>query len=180
MSTGTNAAGRLTVQADGIGVADGTRSMVLGGGKLVFEADVQIPTLSSAAQTFHYFIGLSSTQTTIATNSVAFVYDSAGTNAGSSAIGRWQVVCAAGGSRSYTTTDTTVTAGRWYRLRAEVNAAGNSVQFYINGALVRTETNNIPTLSVTPLTSIIKTNGTTARTAWLDFIRIRQKFTTPR
>jgi hypothetical protein len=65
-------------------------------------------------------------------------------------------------------------------LRAEVNAAGNSVGFYINGTLVKTETNNIPTGALTYVSSIVKTNGTTARTAWVDFIRLRQKFTTPR
>ncbi|MFN9114981.1 MAG: hypothetical protein ACK5XN_33385 [Bacteroidota bacterium] len=176
MSTATSAVGRLTVQADGIGLA----SNILSGGKLIYETDVQIPTLSSAAQTFQFFTGFSSTNTNVSTNSIAFLYDSAGTNTGSAAIGRWQVVCANGSTRSYTTTDSTVTAGRWYRLRAEVNAAGNSVAFYINGALVKTETNNIPTGAVTPVTSIIKTVGTTARTAWLDFIRIRQKFTNPR
>lgn len=176
MSTGTSAAGRLTVQADGIGLA----SNIVGGGKLVYETDVQIPTLSSATQTFSFFTGFSSTNTNVSTNSIAFLYDSSGTNTGSSAIGRWQVVCANGSVRSYTTTDSTVTAGRWYRLRAEINAAGNSVSFFINGTLVKTETNNIPTGATTAVSSLIKTVGTTARTAWVDFIRIRQKFTTPR
>lgn len=176
LSTSTSATGRAAVISDPNTVS----TLIVGGGKLIFESDVQIPTLSSAAQTFMFSTGFSGSGVTTANNAIYFLYDSAGATTGSAAIGRWQVVCSNGSTRTYTTTDSTVTAGRFYRLRFEVNAAGTSVAFYINGTLVKTETNNIPTGNLTPVATILKSNGTTARTALIDYIRIRQKFTTPR
>ena len=176
LSTSTSATGRAAIISDGNGVS----TLIVGGGKIVFESDVQIPTLSSSAQTFMFSTGFTGSGVTTANNAIYFLYDSAGATTGSAAIGRWQVVCSNSSTRSYTTTDSTVTAGRWYRLRFEVNAAGTSVAFYINGTLVKTETNNIPTGILTPVATILKSNGTTARNAWIDYVRIRQKFTTPR
>ena len=176
LSTSTSATGRAAILSDGNAVS----TLIVGGGKIIFESDVQIPTLSSSAQTFAFSTGFSGSGVTTANNAIYFLYDSAGATTGSAAIGRWQVVCSNGSTRTYTTTDSTVTAGRWYRLRFEVNAAGTSVAFYINGTLVKTETNNIPTGNLTPVATILKSNGTTARTALIDYIRIRQKFTTPR
>jgi hypothetical protein len=176
LSTSTSATGRAAILSDGNAVS----TLIVGGGKIIFESDVQIPTLSSSAQTFAFSTGFSGSGVTTANNAIYFLYDSAGATTGSAAIGRWQVVCSNASTRTYTTTDSTVTAGRWYRLRFEVNAAGTSVNFYINGALVKTETNNIPTGNLTPAATILKSNGTTARTALIDYIRIRQKFTTPR
>ena len=156
------------------------QTMVVGGGRLLFEARVQVPTLSSSSETFRFFTGLSSNNQVVSASSVAFLYDSTGVNAGSAAIGRWQVVCSNGTTRSYTTTDSTVTAGQWYTLRAVINASATQVNFYINGALVKSETNNIPTAAVSPMAVLTKSNGTTARTVLVDYIRMRQKFTTPR
>jgi hypothetical protein len=176
LSTSTSATGRATTILDN----NSASSFLLGGGKLIFETDVQIPTLSTSTETFRFSTGLSNSSSAVSGSSIAFLYDSSGSSTGSAGTGKWQVVCANANSRSYTTTDSIVTAGRWYRLRAEINSAANSVQFYINGTLVKTETNNIPTSALTYAAVQIKTNGTTARTAWIDFIRIRQKFTTPR
>jgi len=174
LSTQTNAAGRPGLVMDAVA----TRTNILGGGKLLFETQVQIVTLSSAAETFNFFTGFTSNTANVSTNSVAFLYDSAGTNTGSSAIGRWQVVCANGSTRSYTTTNIQVTAGQWYKLKAIINAAGNSVEFYIDDVLVKTETNNIPTGAISYTYNLSKTNGTTARVAYVDYLFMRQKYTT--
>ena len=125
-------------------------------------------------------MNLSSSTSNVSTNAIAFLYDSAGTNTGSAAIGRWQVVCSNGSNRSYTTTNVQVTAGQWYSLRAVINAAGTQVDFYIDGTLVKSETNNIPTGGISYTYALTKTNGTTARTALVDYFFIRQKFTTQR
>ena len=156
------------------------QTMVVGGGRLLYEARVQVPTLSSSSETFRFFTGLSSNNQAVSGSSIAFLYDSTGVNTGSAAIGRWQVVCSNGTTRSYTTTDSTVTAGQWYTLRAVTNASATQVDFYINGALVKSETNNIPTAAVSPIAVLTKSNGTTARTVLVDYIRMRQKFTNPR
>lgn len=176
LSTSTSATAQARIMGDVISA----QTLVVGGGRLLFEDDVQIPTLSNSTETFRLFTGYSSSGSAVTLNSIAFLYDSSGSSTGSAAIGRWQVVTSNGSSRTYTTTDSTVTAGQWYRLAAVVNAAGNSVQFYINGTLVRTETSTIPSGTMTPIAALVKTAGTTARTALIDRVYQRQKFTTAR
>jgi hypothetical protein len=176
LSTSTSSTARALLVSDVINA----NTVVVGGGKLLFEGSVHIPTLHSAAEAYRFQFGFSTSTQAVQTSAISFLYDSAAVNAGSAATGRWQVVCANNNSRSYTTTDSVVTAGRWYNLKAVINAAATQVDFYINGALVKSETNNIPTANMSPMASIVKANGTTARTIWIDYIRMRQKFTTPR
>lgn len=175
-STSTSSNARSSIVAD----ATNATNVLLGGGQLMYETDVQIPTLSNSTETFRFFVGLSNNTQVASATSVAFLYDSAGVTMGSAATGNWQVVCANAGTRSYTTTSVPVVAGQWYRLKAVVNAAATQVQFFIDGNPVRTETNNIPTTGVTPMAVLTKSNGTTARTALIDWFFFKQKFTTQR
>jgi hypothetical protein len=159
-----------------------TNGYLIGGGKILIEMDVQIPTLSDGTNTFRWFGGFSTSNSAPSVTSIAFLYDASGTSGGSAATPNWQVVCANASVRSYTTTAIAVTAGQWYRLKLIVNAAGTSVDFYIDGTLVKTETTNIPsTATQLPLACIaVKTAGTTERNVWVDFFRIKQKFTNQR
>lgn len=80
-------------------------------------------------------------------------------------------------------TQITLAANTWYRLRIVVNADGTSVAFYINGTLVATHTANIPTGTARLLGFgwlLIKSVGTTARTALIDYLQFAQTFTTAR
>lgn len=176
LSTSTSSNARSSLIAD----PTNATNILLGGGQLMYETDVQIPTLSNSSETFRFFVGLSANTQVASVTGVAFLYDSSGVTTGSAASGNWQVVCANASSCSYTTTTVPVVAGQWYRLKAVVNAAATSVQFYIDGTLVRTETSNIPTTGVTPAVVLTKSNGTTARTALIDWFFLKQKFTTQR
>ena len=178
LSTSTSATGRA-----GIGTSTGAtnQTMILGGGKILFETAVYIPTLSSPTERFQFMAGFSTTNnSTTISNGVLFVYDSAGVSTGGAASPNWQVMTARASTRSWTTTSTAVTAATWYTLRAEINAAGSEVLFYINNTLVKTETTNIPTAAVGMMHQIYKTVGTTARTADIDYIYFKQKYTTAR
>lgn len=166
-----------------IGQAVGATSvlLLLGGGKIMFDTIVRIPTLSTGSERFAFIFGLSSTlNSTTISNAVAFTYDEGGIVSGGAASANWQVATMAASSRSFTTTSVSVTANQFYRLTAIVNAAGTSVDFYIDGVLVKTETNNIPTLGVGIMLQIYKSIGTTPRTAEVDNLYIKQKFTTAR
>lgn len=87
---------------------------------------------------------------------------------------------ASGSSRSWTTTSVAVSASTWYTLRMEINAAATQVDFYINNTLVKSETTNIPTVATGLMHQIYKTVGTTARTADVDYVYFKQKYTTQR
>jgi len=178
LGTSTNATGRSTLfQTNSL-----QGGFYLGSGKILFEAAVKIPTLSSSAETFAVNIGLCREATSISSsNGVFFSYDSAGIGTGSTAIGRWQVATTAGGTRSFTTTSVQVVAGQFYTLKAVINADATQVDFYIDGVLVKTETTNIPTVNpLGNIVNLIKSNGTTARTVDVDYYYFKQKFTTAR
>ena len=173
-STSTNAAARYTLSTD-------ATALVLGSGKVLFEELVRIPTLSNSTDAFYHFFGLSAQITASAqTNGVLFLYDSSGTVTGSAASGRWQVMTAAASSRTFTTTSIQVNANQWYKLTGIVNAAGTSVDFYIDDFLVATHNTNIPTAAVGFVSNLQKSAGTTARTTNLDYLYFKQKYTTPR
>jgi len=176
LSTSTSATSRSYIATSN---QTSTQSMVLGGGKILYEVSVQIPTLSTSGERFAFIAGFTSTLNSITiSNGAAFLYDEGGVAAGSAASANWQVVTSSATTRTYTTTATTVTAGQWYKLQVIVNAAATSVGFYIDGTLVHTETSTIPTAAIGFANQIIKSNGTTARTVLVDYVYLKQKYTT--
>jgi hypothetical protein len=176
LSTSTSATARSYIATSNQTTA---QSMVLGGGRILYETSVQVPTLSTSGERFAFISGFTSALNNITIpNGAAFLYDEGGVAIGSAASANWQVLTAAGGSRTYTTTATTVTAGQWHKLQVIVNAAATSVGFYIDGTLVHTETSTIPTAAIGFANQIIKSNGTTARTVLVDYVYLKQKYTT--
>jgi hypothetical protein len=117
-------------------------------------------------------------------NGIFFSYDEGGVQffAGA-ATPNWKCYTrASSGTVTLTTTSIPVVASQWYKLRIDINAAGNSVTFYIDGTLVATHTTNIPATTTGMLiTSLInKTVGTTARSLLTDYFMYEEIFTNPR
>ncbi len=179
LSTSTSATGRAWI---GQGVASSAILMRMGGGRILHETSVRIPTLSDGTQRFQFLSGLSSTNNSTAIgNGILFAYDEGGVSTGSSATPNWQVATMNGGSRTWTNTGVAVVAGQYYRLTIEINDACTSVVFKIDGTTVRTETLTLPSATdIGLMTQIYKSIGTTARTAEIDYISFKQKFTTSR
>jgi len=176
LSTSTSATARSYIATSRDATA---QSMVLGGGRILYETSVQVPTLSTSGERFAFVSGFTATMNNITIqNGAAFLYDEGGVAPGSAASANWQVLTASGGSRTYTTTSTTVTAGQWYKLQVIVNAAATSVGFYIDGTLVHTETSTIPSVAIGFANQIVKSNGTTARSVLVDYVYLKQKYTT--
>ncbi len=149
-----------------------------------YETAVNIATLSDATRRYQLVIGLFDTTTAAnQVDAVSFVYDEGGVSTGSAASPNWQIRTASNSARSWTTTTTAVAAATWYKLRVEVNAAGTSATFYINGANAGTIATNIPTGTTRALGFghlMIKSAGTTARTMDIDYMKAEQTFTTSR
>lgn len=151
-----------------------------GGGQVVLDAVVQIPTLSTVTEEFIFRIG--ARDSTIPNDSIEFVYDRlTSTN--------WLLRTRRNGTSTDVDTGIAVTAGQWVRLRAIVNAGATSVQAYGaagDGASLAAagspSTTNIP-LSTDPLgllADITKSAGTTNRSALVDLIGLDVRFTTTR
>lgn len=160
-TTGTTTTGRAALSGSTIDmVSFGTIASRLTG-------EFRLPTLSDATNTYTVLFGFNDSYTALGVDSVCFTYTH-GTNSG-----RWQAHC-----RSNSTTaggvDTGIAADtNWHRFDIEVNAAGNEAKFYIDGALVSTQTANIPTGTARAtgiVCGMVKSAGTTASLMYIDFL----------
>jgi hypothetical protein len=112
-----------------------------------------------------------------------FLYDEGGVSTGSAASANWQLVTTSNSVRTFTTSSTAVAIGAYVRLKIQINAAGTSVDFFVDGANIGTISTNIPTVSarVTGFGELlIKSIGTTAVTCDTDYMWANCIFTTPR
>lgn len=175
-TTGSTATGRTSPGTSSTACA-------FGGGSWVYEIEIKLTTLSTVTERYQLVLGFHDIQNAAnQTDAIAFVYDEGGVSTGSAASANWQTLTASNTARTFTTTSTAVATG-WVNLRIEVNAAGNSVTFYVNGTSVATHTTNIPT-GTSRVTGfgylLIKSIGTTARTMDVDYIFCEQDLTTNR
>lgn len=178
-TTGTTATGRAALST-------GVTAIAFNGGSWFFESAVKVTTLSTVTERFQLLVGFRDTLSAAnQVDGVYFLYDEGGVSTGSTAAGYWQTATVSNSNRTFNTslTQTTVNAGTWVRLGIEVNAAGTSVTFYIDGTAVATHTTNIPTGISRALgfgSLIIKSIGTTARTVDFDYMNVVADWTTPR
>jgi hypothetical protein len=177
-STGTTLSGFA-------GFALGSSSLFIGQGAISLETYVTIETLSNATERFFTFFGYavpSNWQNT--TNGIFFSYDEGGAVnfASGAASPNFKCYTKLANVTTLTTTLIPIVASQWYKLRIEINNAGNSVGFYIDGVLVATHTTNIPatTTGMSVVNIINKTVGTTARTMQTDYFMYEEIFTTAR
>lgn len=149
-----------------------------------YESLLKIPTNSDGTNTFQFLSGFWDTSTGVnQVDGIYFLYDAQGVSTGSASSGNWQIVTSSNSVRTFTTTSVAIDNTNFQKLRIDVNAAGTSVQFYINDILVGTHTTNIPTGAARLTTSGVylqKSAGTTSRTVDVDYLFIKVKFTTPR
>lgn len=131
MDTGTTAAGRRLLSSF-------LQGLVTTKSRLRFSSRFAPEQLSNGTQTFTSIIGfVDSSAAGDPTNGAYFRYTDA-TNGG-----RWQCLTAKGGVR--TTTDSGITADtNYHAFTIEINEAGTSAAFYIDGVLVQTITTNLP------------------------------------
>lgn len=168
IETGTTATGRAAIQT-------ALNCVLLGGGAAVFEAVVRVPTLPDGTQSFAFRIGFGDSVSADFADGVYFELTQADTE--------WQCKTANNSSRTTSDSGHTAQANTWTRLRIEINAAGSEAKFYIDGTLKQTLTTNIPTgagRETGIVASIIKSAGTTERTAQIDCVYARIEFTTAR
>lgn len=169
MQTGTDTTGRggffLSVQ-----------DTVLGGGTTMMEWWIKTPALSDATDTYTFRCGgMDTTNASDAVDGVYFEYIH-------STSANWQMCCASNSTRTKTASSTAYAATTWVRLKWIANAAGTSVEFFVDDVSIGTVSTNIPTGNARqfgPSIVIIKSAGTTSRVVHADLWAIYQAFTTP-
>jgi hypothetical protein len=160
------------------------------GGQMNFETLVSMDSSPTSLQTYRTIHGFGSdVGAGNELNGVFFTYDWSSSANGTSFIsniGNWICVSVRNGVRtiSYPTLGGNVNPSQFYKLRIEVNAAGTSAAFYINGTLVATHTTNIPqyfsSQFVFVKNGINKTVGTTPSLMYTDYLGFENILTTPR
>lgn len=173
--TGTTTTGAALIR---LGANNTTAwAFTLGGGALTCIWVVKIITLSDGTDTYAFRCGLMNVNTAAAVGSgVYFEY----TDTGSSPA--WSICTSAATVRTVTQSSTNVVAGTWYTLRMDINAAGTSVAYSINGSTVSAGpiTTNIPTAQIGPCAYMLKSAGTNSRIAVIDYFYLYQKLTSAR
>jgi uncharacterized protein with putative carbohydrate binding module len=169
LETGTTTTGLASARTSGL-------RTVLGGGAAVLEAVIDIPTLADGTNDYEVWIGFTDSATGDPTDGVYFHYDR-----DTSANWILRTDSASGGQTS-TTSGTAVATG-WNTFRIEINAAGTSAEYFLNGSSLGTITTDIPVAS-TEFTgfgaSIVKEAGATNRTLRFDLLAVEIDLTNAR
>jgi hypothetical protein len=160
-------------------------ALYIGSGSISLETYITVETLSTITERFMFYFGYAAGSSNYLNipNGIFFSYDEGGVQFAGGATPNWKCYTrAASGTVTLTTTSIPVVAAQWYKLRIDVNAAGNSVTFYIDETLVATHTTNIPatTTGMLIISLINKTAGTTARSLLTDYFMYEEIFTNPR
>lgn len=171
LQTGTTNAGSASI-ARGLGSAPG---IILGGGNLYYETVINIPTLAvNGGDDYKIFIGVHDGWifTNPPNNGFFFTYF-VDTSA------NWIINSANGGTTTSTTTTTAVATG-YTRLGIFFNGGTTTATFFIGGVSVGTINTNISTNSMNLTWTIFKTNNTTNRFIFVDYVDFFYNLTTPR
>jgi hypothetical protein len=153
-----------------------TLGMILGLGRALWRSRNRFVTLSNVTDTYSVRSGFLDNVAGEPTDGCYFRYTDSVNG------GRWQAVCRSNGvETAQDTAFAAVATGVTYKLEVDVNAAGTSAAFRINGTLTNTITTNIP-VGVGRETGygfmVLRTVGTAAINAVdLDYVQAEQRFT---
>jgi hypothetical protein len=147
---------------------------LFGGGTCFFETAVYFAQLNNGTDDVLWSAGFhSATNASEAQHGVYFLYDNS--NA------KIQLVTATSGTRTKTAVGSDLAATTWYRFGYLVNAAGTSVQAYINGVAVGApNTTNFPLSSTGLSIQTAKAAGNGTCDVWNDYIYVHEIFSAAR
>lgn len=146
----------------------------LGGGAITVIFVVKLEQLSNVTDTFFVMAGMANGNSTSSpANGVYFSYSNAGSTP------NWFINTSFGASATSVSSGVAATTA-WTTLRFDINAAGTSVTFSINGTAVGTITTNIPTDPTGFQSYILKTAGTTSCNFDIDMFYFFQSLTSAR
>ena len=179
LDTGNNAAGKAAYIFQTNAAA--THILLGNGDYWQMDSNVRIPTLSTSGQRFLVVSGFDDSGVGNPTDGCMIGYTDKyvlGNN-------HFYARCASNGTATNCDMTGTPTAGAWYRMTVAVNAAGTA-SFLVAGngsTYTCTISTNVPTgagRQTSPVVSVTKSIGTTARTLDVDYIDLRGELGTAR
>ncbi len=156
MTTGTTAKGRSCVDL-------GITTVRLSGDEVI-EFSMQLPILADATNNYIVRMGLGDSPSADFVDGVYFEYDRTQSL-------NWRIAASNNSTRTKVNTSAAVSTS-WARFKIDFNATGNGATFYINDTNVGVIGSNVPIAAgreTGPTFYIIKSAGTTARTAVVDY-----------
>lgn len=173
LATGTTTTGQSARYLGGVATGAAIAGFTVGAGTWTQEWLVRVEDLSDGTDRYNFDMGMYDAET-LAVNSIRFRY-SDNLNAGN-----WTAETISASTTTATDSGVAVAADTWYKLRIDVNAAGTSVTFYVNGVLVATHSTNIPSVLVAPRARMIKSLGTNSRVGYVDYFKFYERFSVAR
>jgi hypothetical protein len=158
LATGTTTTGHaaLNTYVDGL---------IFSNGRIRCGAWIRTPdNISDATNRYEIYMGIIDTTAPSAAQEAIFLHYRDNINSGN-----WEADVENGGSGTVADTGITVATSTWYYLEIEINAAGDNVQFFIDGVLkVTTASGPASSGTAEVRIGILKSAGTTSRRFNLD------------
>lgn len=142
-------------------------------GIAIFDCSIKLSALSGSGETYTIWAGINGS-VAVTGNGAYFRYTDTVNG------GRWECVTRQSSNEPADVDSGVAATTAFQRLTIISNAAGTSYDFYINGALVKTQNTNTPIGPIGLSVAILKSGGSTARTCGVDYIMFRQELTTSR
>lgn len=157
------------------GYRNSTAPMRFGGGRTIFQCNVRVPTLSDATELFVVSLGFGDNFSAagLPTDGAIFTYSSSSAQYTNTT--KWSGMTLNNTASTEVPSSITVTAGQFYQLRIDANAAGTQIDFYVDGVLIGSSSTNIPTSAGREfglgykIEKLAGTTGTTSRNFDLDY-----------
>ena len=149
-------------------------SMSSGGGEIRTGAAVRIPTLPTDEENFTMAFGINDKSTNLGTNYAVLAVDRAVSTT------HWVTKTKDGTTENTTVTSVALSADDYFNLEVILNAAGTSVDMYIDGVNVLTSGINLPSGPININFHLFRTNNTVVRSLYIDWINLLVKPTTAR
>lgn len=169
VATGTtnNATGKAVLHSSG-----GNNRIMAGGASQTIEWRIRLPTLSGTPQ-YNIKVGLQDGNAIGDPANGVYLYYSSTINSGN-----WRGVTRNASTSTNVDSSIAVVANTWVKLKMQINSAGTSVEFFVDGVSIGSSSSNIPTGNAMRLMASIEkqgTNSATSRTMNLDYLYYRSE-----
>ena len=158
-------------------ISGGDRTLVTGGGETTIVFSVMIDDLSDGTDDYEWRFGimLDPPSTGDPTDGVYFIY-SHDINSG-----KWRgITRSSSTSTNVDDTGSAVAVDTWYDLKAVINAAGTSVEFFVDNVSIGTSATNIPTNAGGPSFRLTKIAGSASINTYSDLVYVKTTLTNSR
>jgi len=151
----------------------GTNTLYLGNGILTLEFLIRFPTLASDVEDYIVRFGLGDSVNDDHDDGIWLEYNRSNSL-------YWLMCVNDAGTATKTASTAIVAENTWIKLKIIVNAAADTITYYVNGSSIGTKTSGYSLSGFSPRLGILKTVGSSARILNMDYFSMNYALTTER